>query len=71
MISKVHIINKNKKIIDALRKLNKLKIKTLFIVDNDNYLIGSLSEGDIRRALIEGKVVHDSIIPLSNKIVVL
>jgi len=67
MISKVHIINKNKKIIDALKKLNKLKIKTLFIVDNENHLVGSLSEGDIRRALIEGKVVHDNIMPLSNK----
>lgn len=46
---------------DALAKLNDLKEKTLFIIDNSNQLIGTLTDGDIRRGLLEDKTVNDPV----------
>lgn len=66
MIKKLHLINQNKIILDALQKLDKLKIKVLFVVDKNNKIIGSLSEGDIRRSLIKGFNVKSSILPIVN-----
>lgn len=66
MIKKLHLINQNKIILDALQKLDKLKIKVLFVVDKNNKIVGSLSEGDIRRSLIKGFNVKSSILPIVN-----
>ena len=43
-------------IIDALRKLNELSGKemTLFVVDESNVMLGTVTDGDIRRALLRG-----------------
>jgi dTDP-glucose pyrophosphorylase len=50
-----HLIKSGEKIIDALVKLNILaEDGVLFIVDKELRLIGSLTDGDIRRALIKG-----------------
>lgn len=38
----------------AMRLLNDAAGKTLFIVDNNDKLIGSITDGDIRRAIISG-----------------
>ena len=53
---KKNTINKEKLIKDALFLINSVQYKTLFIVDSKkNFkLLGSLTEGDIRRALING-----------------
>jgi len=37
---------------EALRRLNDSKIKTLFVTNGEQVLLGSLSDGDIRRGLI-------------------
>ncbi len=66
MINKLHLIKSDKKILDALRKLDKLKIKILFVVNEKNNLIGSLSEGDIRRSFIKGKTINNLILPITN-----
>ena len=66
MIKKLHLIKKNKKILDALTKLDKLKVKILFVIDNQNTLLGSLSEGDIRRSLIKGKNINSPILGITN-----
>jgi dTDP-glucose pyrophosphorylase len=50
-----HIINKNQLARLALKYLDQLPVnisKTLFVVDNDQKLIGTLTDGDIRRGLI-------------------
>lgn len=50
-----HIINKNQLARVALKCLDQLPVnvsKTLFVVDNDQKLIGTLTDGDIRRGLI-------------------
>ena len=45
------IIFKDQKIYHAVDKINKSKIKTLFVVDKKNKLLGSISSGDIRRSI--------------------
>ncbi len=50
-----HLILLGSKIKDALVQLNELNLDNiLFVVDKNNKLIGSLTDGDIRRGLIKG-----------------
>ena len=49
------LINKEKTIYDALKRLNEITNISrliLFVTDNNNRIIGSLTDGDIRRSLI-------------------
>lgn len=66
---KKNTINKEKLIKDALFLINSVQYKTLFIVDSKkNFkLLGSLTEGDIRRALINGFKISDQVIKIYNK----
>ncbi len=41
------------KIIDAIRLIDKNAFKTLIVVDSNNCLIGSLTDGDIRRGILK------------------
>ncbi|BAO56738.1 nucleotidyltransferase family protein [Nonlabens marinus] len=55
------LISKDKTILDALRKLNVIKDVSrliLFVQDDDNSIIGSLTDGDIRRSLAQDKDVE-------------
>ena len=45
---------------DALVKMDQSAQGLLFVVDNSK-LLGVISDGDVRRALISGKTIHDSI----------
>jgi len=48
------LIHKDKTILDALHKLNKIRDVSrliLFVTDNDGSILGSLTDGDIRRSL--------------------
>jgi len=48
-----HLIQSGSYIKEALIQLNKLASDAiLFVVNNENKLIGSLTDGDIRRVLI-------------------
>lgn len=51
-----YTINQEKNILDALRKLNDLsgKASTLFVIDNNKSVKGTLTDGDIRRSIISG-----------------
>ncbi|MDR1365811.1 MAG: NTP transferase domain-containing protein [Holosporales bacterium] len=58
------IIHKNETVLAALRKINQIsdtQILTVFVIDDDGTLIGSLTDGDIRRSLISGVPLTDSI----------
>lgn len=60
---KQHIIQKNETVRDALIKLDQLASDAiLFIVEEDNRLIGSLTDGDLRRGFIRGLGFEDSIL---------
>jgi dTDP-glucose pyrophosphorylase len=60
---KNHIIDKSETVRDALIKLDKLASDAiLFVVDKDGRLIGSLTDGDLRRGFISGRGFNDSIL---------
>jgi dTDP-glucose pyrophosphorylase len=57
-----HLIFSGSLIRDALVQLDKLASDAiLFVVDKENKLIGSLTDGDIRRGLIKGNTINDPI----------
>ncbi len=47
------IINKDKTVIDAMKQLDKTAKKIVFVVDEKNKLVGSLTDGDIRRWILK------------------
>lgn len=53
---KRHLIDRNATLLQAMNKLNSLPgdEMTLFVTDNDMHVIGTLTDGDIRRALLGG-----------------
>lgn len=60
---KKHVILSNFKVKEALKKLNCLGLDAiLFVVNNNFKLIGSLTDGDIRRGLIKGHDLNDEVI---------
>ena len=56
-----YIIKDDTSILDALYLLDKLPSDalTLFVVNSDNVLLGTMTDGDVRRALISGYVLED------------
>lgn len=58
-----HIINQNAPLTEALRSLNALSggIMTLFVVDSDMKMVGTLTDGDVRRGLIAGLPLHTEV----------
>lgn len=56
-----NIISRDKTLVDAMTQLDKQMIKTLFVEDEQGKLIASITDGDIRRAILKGAVLSDSI----------
>ena len=55
-----HLILNGSSLKDALVRLNELAPDSiLFVVDQDDKLIGSLTDGDVRRGLIKGFTTSD------------
>lgn len=52
-ISKKYLINQKKNIKDGLIALDKSGIQICLVVDNKSKLVGTLTDGDLRRALIK------------------
>lgn len=48
------LVNKNKSLKTALELLDKNALGTVFIVDDASVLLGILTDGDVRRALLQG-----------------
>ena len=65
MIAKIqqHIINYKRSLLDALKALTDIKNGplVLFVVDDSGRMVGTLTDGDSRRALITGVCVDDCI----------
>lgn len=58
-----HIINKSQPLLSALKVLNTLMPDplVLFVVDDDDKMVGTLTDGDSRRALIAGCTTETSV----------
>lgn len=62
--SKKHIVNLNDRARNALKALDVLEdsvSRTLFVINDDLCLVGSLTDGDIRRGLLNGLEISDTI----------
>ncbi len=64
------LINKNKSILDALKKLNKIRDVSrliLFVENDEKSVIGSLTDGDIRRSLANDANLEKEVGQICNK----
>ena len=57
---KRYLLNKNSKVKSALEKISKNGQRIIFVVDNENNLLGSVSDGDIRKKLIKSTISLNS-----------
>ncbi len=59
----IHFINKNRTLIEALSQINSIAPEplVLFVLDDENRMVGTLTDGDSRRALIAGASVNDKV----------
>ena len=60
---KNHIINKDITLLEALSHINGVAPEplVLFVIDNEKQMVGTLTDGDSRRALIAGASVNDRV----------
>ncbi|UCD54953.1 MAG: NTP transferase domain-containing protein [Candidatus Omnitrophota bacterium] len=61
MLKKDILINEGASIKDALKKLDKSAEKVLLVVDEKRHLLGTMTDGDVRRCILTGKHLGDGI----------
>ncbi len=62
------LIESTKPVREAMKKINKNQRKIVFVVDNNDILVGTVSDGDIRRYLMKNKKIDGvSIIEICNR----
>lgn len=61
------LVNKETNILEALKKITSNRAKHLVVVDNKNRVIGILSDGDIRRAILKKIKLQAKIAKIFNK----
>lgn len=66
---KDHIISQNVTLLDALSRINTLAPEplVLFVVDEEQRMVGTLTDGDSRRALIAGASVMDKALEIMHR----
>lgn len=64
-----HIISKEKTLLEALSRINEVAPEplVLFVIDEENRMVGTLTDGDSRRALIAGASVNDKVEKIMHK----
>lgn len=64
------VISQDSSILEALKAINNIGNRyalTLFIVDKNNSVVGTLTDGDIRRSLIGGLTLEERVKNIANK----
>ena len=61
MQKELYVIKQSSSIIEALRLIDKNQSGFVLVCDNDGRLKGTLTDGDIRRSLIKGSSIYDSV----------
>jgi len=67
MINHEVFIDKEERVKDALKKLNKAQTKVLLVVNSKEQLLGTISDGDLRRYILSGKNLENTIAAVYNK----
>ncbi|EKD26227.1 MAG: hypothetical protein ACD_79C01302G0008 [uncultured bacterium] len=60
-------LDKTATIKDALKKMNEGLMGIVLVVDNNQKLIGTIVDGDIRRAILDNKKMDSSVLGIMNK----
>ena len=60
------IIRQNSNLKNALKQMSATGEKCLVVVDKKNKLLGTLSDGDVRRAILNGNKINSSIKSIFN-----
>jgi dTDP-glucose pyrophosphorylase len=55
------VLNKKDTILKALELLDLYALRIVLVVDENNHLLGSVTDGDIRRGLLKGHDLHTSV----------
>lgn len=66
MFKKKLLIPADTSIIEALKRLDETAEKVLFVVDSQSKLLGALTDGDIRRYILNGRSLDDSVAEVYN-----
>ena len=64
-IDKLKVL-KTQKVIDALSILNSGGMQIALVINESDQLIGTISDGDIRRALLNNKSLNSSVLDIMN-----
>ncbi|MFH1478595.1 MAG: sugar phosphate nucleotidyltransferase [Candidatus Omnitrophota bacterium] len=67
MFQKDVLIYQSKSIKDALKSLNEGGKKVLLVIDDQNRLLGTITDGDIRRYILTGKSLENNISEVYNR----
>jgi len=68
ILNEKYLISVNSSIKEALQKLNLLTLNlTLFVVDEKHTVVGTITDGDIRRGLIKGIDINTGVHQIMNK----
>lgn len=62
----LYTITKNKSNLDALKKINTNKKGFLIVLDQEGKIFGTLTDGDIRRTIIDGNALDNEIAKATN-----
>jgi dTDP-glucose pyrophosphorylase len=62
-----YILNEKKSIRDAIKKLEQIDHKFLIIINKNNKIIGTITDGDIRRGLIKNIRLEDYVNKITKK----
>mgnify|MGYP006112362539 FL=1 len=61
-----NIVKHSCNMLDAIKILNKATIKILLVIDNAKTLIGTITDGDIRRSLMDNKNLNPKCLDIMN-----
>lgn len=54
-------------VMDALNRLDEVQIKVLFVIDNEYRVIASLTDGDVRRAILKGIPLDSDVVAFARR----
>ena len=63
------LIHKNKNLVEGLQRLNELRNLSrliLFVVDDNDRVVGSVTDGDIRRSIISEQNLQKALVEIAN-----
>ena len=62
------IIDDSSSVLDVLMMIDKLpSLQTVFVLDSQKNIVGTVTDGDIRRALIRGQTIKDNVTDVMHK----